>query len=228
MSKIIDSLPFCNDVQKKKVFQKIIDSPGLTLKKKRDMIREILLKVKDPDTQNIAKHIYHDLNDRIKAEIYRKMKDVEASLKSDDSDVKLAALARITDENMTQYRETILGLTSSENDPFVLATMISALKVIGNKEDAVRLTDFLESDDPRVRANTVETIERLGNKDTFEKIILLVNDPDSRVKANVAKFFKKHGYYETIDILKKMVYSGKRAQLVSAVYVLERMDKKGE
>ncbi|MFW5782396.1 MAG: hypothetical protein ACOCWO_03785, partial [Candidatus Muiribacteriaceae bacterium] len=76
--------------------------------------------------------------------------------------------------------------------------------------------------------NTVETIERLGDKEAFEKIIMLVNDPDSRVKANVAKFFKQHGYYETIDILKKMVYSGKRAQLLSAVYVLERMDKKGE
>ncbi|MFA5480146.1 MAG: HEAT repeat domain-containing protein [Candidatus Muiribacteriota bacterium] len=226
MEKILRKLPECNLQEKKLIFDKIIRASDISLEKKRDIVKKILIKIQDKETQELARYVYHTLNEQIEKEQQIFIYNPDEILDSDDSDKKIALLKQIRVKKMIENKKFIKKFMVKEKDPFVKATMISTLGEIGAEDDANDLISFLNDRDPRIRANAVEALTMLDNEKTFKNIISLVEDEDARVKANVAEFMKSKNTYDVIEVLKKMVYSNNKREIHSAIYVLKRIDKK--
>ncbi|MFA7578026.1 MAG: HEAT repeat domain-containing protein, partial [Candidatus Muiribacteriota bacterium] len=196
MEKILRKLPECNLQEKKLIFDKIIRASDISLEKKRDIVKKILIKIQDKETQELARYVYHTLNEQIEKEQQIFIYNPDEILDSDDSDKKIALLKQIRVKKMIENKKFIKKFMVKEKDPFVKATMISTLGEIGAEDDANDLISFLNDRDPRIRANAVEALTMLDNEKTFKNIISLVEDEDSRVKANVAEFMKSKNTYD--------------------------------
>lgn len=128
----------------------------------------------------------------------------------------------------SQIQNFITRLKTEEN-PYIKATLISAVGRLGSRANAELLFPFLSDQDTRVVANTVEALENLGNSKCIEPLIKIISHPDNRVRANVVKAIWKFASSNEMacrvimDKLREMMFSAKPQMRESAIYVLSEI-----
>jgi len=114
----------------------------------------------------------------------------------------------------------------TEENPFIKATLITAIGRIGTRSNMDDVVGFLEDGDARVVANTAEALENLGNSKCVENLIKIISHPDNRARANIVKAIWKFAHTNVMagklimNRLKEMMFSTKPQMRESAIYVL--------
>ncbi len=114
----------------------------------------------------------------------------------------------------------------TEENPFIKATLITAIGRIGTRANMDDVVEFLEDGDARVVANTAEALENLGNSKCVENLIKIISHPDNRARANIVKAIWKFAHTNVMaeklimNRLKEMMFSTKPQMRESAIYVL--------
>ncbi|PLX19574.1 MAG: hypothetical protein C0601_01590 [Candidatus Muiribacterium halophilum] len=209
----------------KNEIQEIIRKKGLYNMEKMKKIRAYIDKYDDGEIQYILRYAYHGIKKRISLQSKAKIKDISQILGGDDPDMKIEVLKKLQENQTKEHNELILNTLKHEEDPFVIATLISTYGRIGDSTQAPVFRKYLEDPDPRIRANTVECLINLKNPKLYRDVMMMIEDPDPRVKANVATLLSNEGKYRMLEIIKAMVYSGKENQLRSAAFVLDKLKK---
>ncbi len=166
----------------------------------------------------------------------------QGQILADKTETKIAAEpAKIIDEAARKEIDKIQGLIdsgdssqlkelaarlSSEKNPFIKATLVSAVGKLGGRENMESVIGFLNDEDARVVANAAEALENLGNPKCVEELIKHINHNDNRVRANVVKAIWKYAQSNVsagkviLARLKTMMFSSKAQMRESALYVL--------
>lgn len=115
---------------------------------------------------------------------------------------------------------------SSEKDPFVKATLLSAIGKLGNYSCFETVLPYLSDPDARVAANAIEAMENLGNPQAVEYLVRFLPHSGSRLRANAIKALLKLVDEGTatrdaiFEKLREMFNSDDPAMKFSAIYVL--------
>ncbi len=125
------------------------------------------------------------------------------------------------DKGVEKIIETLIY---KEKDKKVRATCIRLLKFL--KEDLAlkHLRILMFDNDPRVRANAVEIFGYFANADNWFVLLALANDDNNRVRGNVAKVVYMFSQKHSLDIIKNMLNSDKEPDVLSALWVIEKLN----
>lgn len=137
-----------------------------------------------------------------------------------DDDEKCTVIKALIEQNRANSLPCFLELLPLEQNPRVLAAMISAVGVFGGIAESRALIPFLSHKDARVRANSIEALELLGNLKLFAYIFPLLEDTDNRVRANAARSLRSIEPFTSFRLLQAMISSGRTPFQASALYVL--------
>lgn len=117
-----------------------------------------------------------------------------------------------------------------EQNPYVKASMISAIGRLGNRSDMENLLPCLADEDTRIVANTVEALENIGNPRCVAHLVKIITHPDNRVRANVIKAIWKYAHVNVlankviIEKLREMLNSPRAEMRESAIFVLGEIE----
>ncbi|MDD5091475.1 MAG: HEAT repeat domain-containing protein [Candidatus Wallbacteria bacterium] len=221
------------------VLEQVENYQGTSLGGRKTILQRLTVNKRIPESDKISFFrwiVTNETDPELRADARRLLNRFESGGKAADSSKlpgrsepspdaeRIDLFKAITGGSRNMSVSDLIKELHAETDIFVLATIISAFGAVGGREDAPELVPFLSHPDSRVRANTVEALKHLGNETTYEHIIPLLNDTDARVKANVARLLARSGIFDTLRVLKQMVASGKRNQIESALYALQKMD----
>jgi len=137
-----------------------------------------------------------------------------------DDDEKCTLIKALIEQNRSNSLPCFLELLPIEQNPRVLAAMISAVGAFGSSAESRTLIPFLNHKDARVRANSIEALELLGNLKLFAYIFPLLEDSDNRVRANAARSLRSIEPFTSFRLLQAMISSGRTPFQSSAIYVL--------
>lgn len=118
----------------------------------------------------------------------------------------------------------IEALIYKEKDKKVRATCVKLLKSLREEEALKHLRVLMFDDDPRVRANAIEIFEYFANADNWFVLLALANDENNRVRGNVAKAIYPFSRKHSIDIIKDMLNNNKELFVLSALWVIEKLN----
>ncbi len=137
-----------------------------------------------------------------------------------DDDEKCTLIKALIEQNRSSSLSCFLELLPIEQNPRVLAAMISAVGAFGGSAESRALIPFLNHKDARVRANSIEALELLGNLKLFAYIFPLLEDSDNRVRANAARSLRSIEPFTSFRLLQAMISSGRTPFQASAIHVL--------
>lgn len=148
------------------------------------------------------------------------MEKVNSFLSSEDPETRLKASQVIVRLSDPAYLEIVKKALTRETDPYVTASLLSALGFYGSHEDAGVIVPLLSHTDFRVRANAIEALDAMGSIENYKHIVKLLGDNDNRVRATAAKVLKKYGKINTLQVLKEMIESTQVEMRDSAIHCL--------
>lgn len=148
---------------------------------------------------------------------------IDERLESEDFKERVNAVMDIKNNNMSEYKDKLIGMLSSEEHAFVKASIISSLKLFITKEEAEILSPFLSDSDNRVRSNTIEAIEYIKAENAIPALFSALSDPDNRIRAVAAKALQNFGEEKVFVELRKMLESPEEWMKVSAIYALSHI-----
>lgn len=122
-------------------------------------------------------------------------------LYSDDPEVVLRSLARVLENEFTNYGEELVNLLRVDSQDVRIISSI--LRILGELEMVDCLDQvlvYLNSPENRVRANAVEAAGRLGYKD--DDMMKFLEDDNNRVRANAIVALSAH--FDVSDAVNKM------------------------
>lgn len=140
--------------------------------------------------------------------------------------VEISKITEMIRRNKTDFLPELVEKLNTDDNPYVIAAIISAIGILGNKTHAGLIIPFLNNRDTRVIANSIEALEKLGDSTYLEYMFKGVLHPDSRVKTNaikaIWKFTQKNGNSDQaiIQKLEKMAMSERGEIYNPALYVL--------
>lgn len=139
-----------------------------------------------------------------------------------DPRAQIQALMQIKRNGSTKnYPPVTRLLENDSNRPEVVASCLSALSVIGGREDIPRIRTFLAHSDGRVRANAVEAIDIMGGRrEILTWLTPMLADPNGRVKKNVLVALGRFGEAVFVEHLKRMIASTHTQVRISGVMAL--------
>ncbi|OQA80923.1 MAG: putative lyase [bacterium ADurb.Bin243] len=114
----------------------------------------------------------------------------------------------------------LLNLLNSEQDAFVVATLVKAIARVGGAQLIPIIARYLKDPDARTRANTIEALEIIGDPKIIKFLIPLLQDENNRVKANSIKVLSKFGKTNMFEKLDEMLQSDDISIRGSAIYAL--------
>ncbi len=114
----------------------------------------------------------------------------------------------------------LLNLLNSEQDAFVVATLVKAIARVGGAQLIPIIARYLKDPDARTRANTIEALEIIGDPKIIKFLIPLLQDENNRVKANTIKVLSKFGKTNMFEKLEEMLQSDDVSIRGSAIYAL--------
>lgn len=120
-----------------------------------------------------------------------------------------------------QRRATIdylRNLAATEQDPHLLATILSTLAQTRTPELVSLFRGFLEHGDDRVRANAMEALLPLKYAEKPADIRAIAQDPTPRVAANALLGMWQGGAAQTLDLLLEMVTSTNSGTRTAGAY----------
>jgi HEAT repeat protein len=101
---------------------------------------------------------------------------------------------------------------------------VSALGRIATPATVQLLRRALHDPDFRVQANAIEALDALGEEDENPQVEAKLDSPNSRVRANAVKALLKHDVRRAADVLVDMLDSDARADRLSALWVVQRLN----
>jgi len=137
---------------------------------------------------------------------------------SDEKIDTIRKIVRLQDKSYSKILKEVLGV---EKDNRVIATLLLALGILGEKADLPLIYTYFAHIDERVRANAIEAASYIPDPKTYEKIIPLIRDKNNRVRANAIKFLRMSGKVNVMEILKNMLTGNDIYMKESAVYALK-------
>ena len=114
----------------------------------------------------------------------------------------------------------LLNLLNSEQDAFVVATLVKAIARVGGVQLIPIIARYLKDPDARTRANTVEALEIIADPKITKFLIPLIQDPNPRVKANSIKVLSRFGKSNMLEKLDEMIQSEEISIRGSAIYAI--------
>lgn len=218
---IVDKKGDYNFVQKlKERYNEVSD-------KLKEKINEILLKyslksviLDERKEVNIGSFI-----DILKKVPFNVTNDIVSMIYNSTPTIKMRLIKLIELMNYDKGVENIIEtLMYKDKDKKVRATCTRLLKFLKEDHALKHLRILMFDEDPRVKANAVEIFEYFANADNWFVLLALANDDNNRVRGNVAKivyaFSKKH----SIDIIRSMLNSDKELFVLSALWVIEKLN----
>lgn len=132
------------------------------------------------------------------------------------------ALMRIKRHGTPEAYDALATLLEDEDQkPEVLASLLSALSVIGGREDIPRVRPYLAHMDGRVRANAVEAVDVMGGrKEILTWLTPLLADSVPRVRRNVLVALGRFGEGVFLNHLQRMIHSSHVPVRISGAYAL--------
>ncbi|MCK9224857.1 MAG: HEAT repeat domain-containing protein [Candidatus Muirbacterium halophilum] len=145
-------------------------------------------------------------------------------IKSDNAKIKIEnikkGVSKFNPKLILPYlKETLF----SENDTYVIATLVKAIGYIGSLNEINVLLKYLKDNDPRIRANTIEGLEFIKEPEVFKHLVPMLKDKNPRVIANAAKALQKFGKENVLTLLEKMLTLPKKEMRDSAVFALSKI-----
>ena len=107
-----------------------------------------------------------------------------------------------------------------ETDPFVLATLASALGQCGTPLDGALLAPLLSHADARVVANALDSMRRLRAPPRAEVMVRLLESPDNRVRTNAIAFLGVLDPERALWLVRALVVSPEPTTRAGIAYVL--------
>ncbi len=148
-----------------------------------------------------------------------------AALDSGDYPRKVFRLQEIEQKELREARHEVLEACSGTPDSLTLASALSALRVVGTREDLEEAQRFLVHRNDRVRANAVETVERLGTReDILSQLAPMANDRDNRVRGNVLKALAPIEPESVLPHVEVLLVSPDEETRATALYVIGALD----
>ena len=148
---------------------------------------------------------------------------IDDRLASTDFRSRLGAVMEIKDNNLSEYKQKLIDMLSTEEHAFVKAGIISCIKLFITKEEAEFLSPYLSDPDNRVRSNTIEAIEYVKAENAIPALFSALSDPDNRIRAVAAKALQSFGEEKVFVELKKMLDSPEEWMKGSAIYALSHI-----
>ncbi|HPG57240.1 MAG TPA: HEAT repeat domain-containing protein, partial [Candidatus Wallbacteria bacterium] len=142
---------------------------------------------------------------------------------------KIDEIQSYIDAGDKQKLPLVLKGLAAEKNPFIRATLVSAVGRLGGRTEMDALLPFIKDADARVVANVVQALESIGNPRCVEHIVKLVAHPDNRVRANTVKAIWKYAHTNVtanrivMERLKEMMFSTKNQMRESAIFVLSEI-----
>lgn len=150
--------------------------------------------------------------------------ELERLLGDADPKKRMSVLKTVGVKRIRVALPLLLARIDEETDPFIIATMVKVIGVLGDGAVLPVLSRFLASPDPRVRANTVEGISFVHDNAKVSILEPLVDDPDNRIRANALMALYTIREPFVIDRLRGMLQSDLEANRESARFVIERIE----
>ena len=117
----------------------------------------------------------------------------------------------------------LVEMLKSEQDPFVIASLVKLVGKYGGPQNIESLSVFLSHEDPRVRANAIEGLELAGTEKIIAYIVPFINDVDNRIRANAVKALSKFKSDEMLEVLGSMIKSEQLWMRDSAIFALQQV-----
>ncbi len=133
----------------------------------------------------------------------------------------LAACSKIGRDS--RLEQILTDRLSSEEHPFVKASLLINLGRVGSPDCVDIIASFLSDPDARIRANAVEGLDYLQSPAAAAYILSAAADTDARVAANAARALINvdEQYVETQ--LRSMLDSGDQARVEAARFVIDKI-----
>lgn len=128
----------------------------------------------------------------------------------------LAALRARHPELPQVIRKHLVG----ETDPFVTATLASALGQCGTALDGAILAPLLNHPDNRVVANALDALRRLKAPPRAEVLVRLLESPDQRVRTNAIAFLGVLDPDRALELVRALVYANEPITRAGVAFVL--------
>ncbi len=129
---------------------------------------------------------------------------IEARLKSPSPEERLAAVRQAVRAGREDLIDALRAAREVEPDPRVLATLVSAVGLLGTGDDVRWLRHLLTSEDARLRANCVEAIGLLSRVRKVPLLTKYLTDPNNRVRANAVVALHGAPNVDVLPVLREM------------------------
>ena len=145
-----------------------------------------------------------------------------SALRGSDGEAQVHTLLEIKRHNFKAAHGEVIDLLGRTQNERVIATCVSALAAIGNKDDVPRMRPYLSHADGRVRANTIDTIAKIG---TPLQLLIFISpmtrDYNKRARHNALRALARLGRERIIQLLTALLKHPNVNLRGNAIYVLE-------
>ncbi len=145
---------------------------------------------------------------------------LEEILAMPDTVRKIEAVRKAAAAKDPSAASPIRRALANESDPWVLATLLKALGVLGDTGDLNLVQPFLKHQDLRIQANAIESLELLGDELAFPLVSPMLQAQDPRIRANAIRCLMKVDPEEAFSTLKRMALGDSLTSRESALYCL--------
>jgi HEAT repeat protein len=143
---------------------------------------------------------------------------LEERLASPDAAQRLAAVRETVRNGREDMMDRLRTLLEHEGDARVLATVVAAAGLLGNREDVRFLRAHLDAPDARLRANAVEAVGLLSKVRKARLLAGHLTDANNRVRANAVVALHGCEGIDAMPVLREMASSHDSRHAVSAVW----------
>lgn len=151
---------------------------------------------------------------------YDRLKEV---METGTPDIRNKAVLAIIKENDNKYFPLITDNIKKEDDPHVLASMISSIGNYGDESHIDLLSKYCNHKNYRIQANTIEALGKIGSDKIIPLIVSFLDSNDNRIKGNAIIALKDANYDMCIDTLENMMMSDEIELQASALYCIDTL-----
>ncbi|PLX19192.1 MAG: hypothetical protein C0601_02415 [Candidatus Muiribacterium halophilum] len=146
------------------------------------------------------------------------------ALYSNDNAAKIDTMQKIIKLRKKKYLPYLIEKTKTEDDIFVIATLVKAIGYLGSEENIDLLCEFLKSPDGRVRANTVEALAVIGGEKVLPVVLPMLEDKHPRVKITTANYLISNSDDINIDnIIEKYSRSNSLPEKAAVIFLIDKI-----
>lgn len=199
-------------------------------------IRQIAMVEKDPKVRHYARRALDVLRRWFEANAEKTASQTEDTLtekkdegsnenltillESDDTAMRITAAKEMGESGSKEYLPLLSARLNKEFDPFVTATIVKSLGMVGGADSSEILIPFLKHDDDRIVANAIEGLTAAEDPQIIVHLADCLAHESNRVKANALKALKSFSGVNPLFQIQKMSESENPLTRESSVYVL--------